>query len=104
MEDTLPDAFGCPADEAIVESFTRALDGGGVDPACSRLQRMNDPTDDAAIIDPWFAARVSRKMRREPSELIHDQPEIISIHQQSPFGDLESGNAPTGNPVYGSGA
>jgi hypothetical protein len=43
-------------------------------------------------------------MRLKPRELPLVQPKIISIHQRSPFGDLESRNAQNGNPVYGSGA
>lgn len=51
-----------------------------------------------------FAARVGRKMRREPRKLSLAQPEIIAIHQRSPFGDLESQKGRIGNPVYGAGA
>jgi hypothetical protein len=43
-------------------------------------------------------------MRLQPRELSFVQPETISIHQWSPFGDFESRNARNGNPVYGSGA
>ncbi len=81
MEDVLPYAFGSPADEAIVESFARAIDGRGVDSATSGLQHMDDPADDVAIIDPWFAARIARKMRFKACELFPAQPEIIPIHQ-----------------------
>jgi hypothetical protein len=41
-------------------------------------------------------------MRLKPRKLIVAQPEILSIHQGSPFGDLESRNAWVGNPVHGS--
>jgi hypothetical protein len=43
-------------------------------------------------------------MGLKPCELPRTQPEIVSIHQQSPFGDLESRNHEVGNLVYGSGA
>jgi hypothetical protein len=43
-------------------------------------------------------------MRLKPRELPLAQPEIVAIHPQSPFGDLESQNHRRGNPVYGSGA
>jgi hypothetical protein len=104
MEDVLPDTFGCAADEAIVEGPTRAVDARGVDPASAGLQNMNDPSDNAAIIDPWLAAPIARKMRLMPRELFLAQPEIISIHQWSSFEGLASQNVSIGNPVYGSGA
>jgi hypothetical protein len=43
-------------------------------------------------------------MRLQPRKLSLTQPEIVSIHQRSPFGDFESRNDRNGNPVYGSGA
>ena len=60
MSSQLP---GCPADEAIVERFTLAVDARGVDPASSGLQHMDDPTDDAAIVDPRLAAKLSLQSR-----------------------------------------
>jgi hypothetical protein len=43
-------------------------------------------------------------MRLQPRELSLIQPEAVSIHQRSPFGNLESRNGRIGNPFYGSGA
>lgn len=63
MEDILPDAFRRPADETIVERLARAVGRRGIDPAATAFQHMNDPADDTAIINPWFAACVARKMR-----------------------------------------
>jgi len=104
VEDVHPDASGGPAHEPIVERLARTIDGRGVGPPSAGLQDMDDPADDAAIVDPWLASRIGRKMRLKPRELPLVQPKIISIHQRSPFGDLESRNAQNGNPVYGSGA
>ena len=103
MENIHPNPFGRPAHEAIVQRLLRTIDRRRVDPASARLQHMNDPADDAAVIDPWFAAGVGW-MRRKPRELPLIKPELIAIHDGSPFGDLESQNDPSGNPLYGSGA
>src|ERR1700729_3995654 len=103
MKDVDPDALGRPAHEAIVERLARTVDARRVDPAATGLQHMHDAADHPAIIDPRFAARIGGKMRLKPRELPLVQPETVSIHQWSPFGDLESRNARFGNPVYGSG-
>jgi hypothetical protein len=42
-------------------------------------------------------------MRCEPRKLSVIQPKMIAIHDASPFGNLESRNAPVVNPLYGSG-
>jgi len=55
---------------------------------------MNDPADDTAIINPWFATCVARKMRLKPCKLLLTKPDRISIQQSSPFGDLESRHFP----------
>lgn len=104
MKDVDPDAFGRPAHEAIVERLARTIDRRSVDPAATGLQHMNDPADDPAVVHPRFAARIGGKMRLKPRELSVVQPETVSIHQGSPFGDFESRNARFENPVYGSGA
>ncbi len=78
-EDVHPDAFGCPAHEAIVERLARTVDGRGVDPAPAGLQDINDPADDAAVVDPWLAPRIGWKMWLKPRELSFTQPKIISI-------------------------
>lgn len=104
LEDVDPNAFGRPAHEAIVERLARTVDRRGVDPATTGSQHVNDPADDPAVIHPRFAARIGGKMRLKPLELSFVQPETVSIHQASPFGDLESRNDQFGNPVYRSGA
>jgi hypothetical protein len=60
---------------------------------------MDDAADDAAIVGSRLAPRVGRQMRREPRKLSLAQPEAISIHQRSPFGDLESETASQRNPL-----
>jgi len=103
MKDVDPDAFSRPAHEAIVERLARTVDGRGVDPAATGLQHMHDAADDPTIIHSRLATGIAGKMRLKPRELTFVQPEAVSIHQTSPFGDFESQNGPIGNPVYGSG-
>lgn len=104
VEDVDPDALGRPAHEAIVERLARTVDGRRVNPAATGLQHMHDAADDPAIIHPRLAACIGGKMRLKPRELPLVQPETVSIHQPSPFGERESQNGQFGNPVYGSGA
>lgn len=104
VEDGLPSTFGRPAYEAIVKCLAWAIDGRRIDPAAAGFEYMNNPADDTPIVDPRFAARISRKMRFKPRELCLAQPKTISIHEWSPFGDLESKNARIEKPFYGSGA
>jgi len=52
-----------------------------------------------AIVAPWLAAHIARKMRLKPRELFLAQLEIVSIHQRSPVGDLESRNVSIANLV-----
>ncbi len=104
MEDVFPNAFGRPAHEAIVKRLAGAVDGRRVNPATPGLQHMNDAADDPPVVDPGLASRIGWKMRLKPRELAVVQPETVSIHHRSPFGDLESQNASIVNPVYGSGA
>src|SRR6185437_17171947 len=96
-EDIHPDTFGSPTYEPIVECLARAIDGGCVNPAAARLQHMDNATDHPTIIHPRLAACVNRKMWHDPRELPVIQPELISLHQWSPFGDLESDIQPRRN-------
>lgn len=103
-EDVRPNAFRRPAHEAIVECLAWSIDRRRIDPAAAGFEHMDDPADDPPVVHTRLAPRVSRKKRFKPRELLLAQPETISIHEWSPFGDLESRNAPIGNPLYGSGA
>jgi len=104
VEDVHPDAFGRPAHEAVVERLARAVDARCIGPTRTRLQHVNDAADDAPIVSSRLAARIRRKMWRQPSELRVVQPKVIPIHARSPLGDLESRNPQTAKPIYGSGA
>ena len=56
--------------EAILEHLAWTIDGRRVDPASTTgIQHMNDPADDAAVIDSRLAARVGRQMRLKPRKL-----------------------------------
>ena len=87
LEDARPHALLGPAHEAVVERLARTVDRGRVDPASTGFEHMNDPADDAAVVHSRLAARVGRQMRLKPRELLLAQPEMISIHRRSPFGD-----------------
>jgi len=102
-EDVEPHAFGRPAHKPVVQRLSRPVDGWCIGPATARLQHMHDAADDPPVIDPRHPARIAWKVRRQSRELSLIQPEMIVIHDCSPFGDLESRNAPAVNPLYGSG-
>jgi hypothetical protein len=81
MEDALPNPFGRPAYEAIVERLAWAIDGRRIAPATAGFEHMNNPADDAPIIHSRFATRISRQIRLKPRELSCAQPKTISIHR-----------------------
>ena len=62
LKEADPHALGRPTHIAIVEGFPRTIFRRRVNPAPTRLQNMNDAADDATIVDPRLAARVSREM------------------------------------------
>jgi hypothetical protein len=82
--------FRRPADEAVVECLSRAVDRRCIDPTTARLQHMDDPADDTAIINPRLAPSVGRQRRFEPCKLPRAQPKMFAIHRSSSFGDRES--------------
>jgi len=104
MEDVGPDALRGPTHKAIVEGLSWAVDGRRVGPAAAGFQDVNDATDDAPVIDPRLTARVGRKKRFKACKLRLGKPEIVAIHDGSPFGDLESQNHRKRKTFYGSGA
>ena len=93
MEDVLPDALVCPANEPVVERFPRAVDRGRIHPAAARFQDMHNPADNASVVHPGLAAGICWKMRLKPRELLVRQPENVRVHPMAPFGSLESENA-----------
>ena len=103
MEDVDPDALGRPSDEPIVEGFARSIDRRCIDPSAARFQHMHDATDHSMVINPRLASGIGRQKRLQPGELLLGQPEMIAIHQGSPFGDRESQSRSQRNPLYGSG-
>jgi len=103
MENVDPNTFGSPSDEAIVERLARTVGLRRVNPTTAGLQDMHDAADDPAIINPRLATRIGRQQRLEARELIFRQPEMITIHRWSPFGDRESQTDRRWNPLYGSG-
>ena len=82
VEQVDPDAFGGPADIAIVERLLRPVFRRRVDPAAAGFQHMDDAADHAPIVDPRLAARVGGKMRRDLRKLLVRQPELIGNHRR----------------------
>src|SRR5271169_963576 len=103
MSTQMPLAAQRTKHKTIVECLARTIDRRRIDPTTAGLQHMHNPADDATVVDPWFAPSIARKMGLKPRELFLFQPKIIAIHRWSPFRNLESRNAPVGNPLYGSG-
>ena len=75
------DAFGGPADITIVERFLRPVFPRRVDPATARFEHMHDAADDAPVVDPRVAPRISGKMRRNLRKLNVRQPELLENHR-----------------------
>jgi hypothetical protein len=76
-----PDAFGGPANVAIVERFVGPVFGLRVDPSAARFENKHDAADHAPVINPRLAARVGRKMRFNPRKLHILQSEQVLIHR-----------------------
>ena len=77
-----PNAFGGPTHIAVVERLFRSVFRRRIDPAPTRFQHMNNAADDPVVVNARFAARVSRKVRRNLRKLRVRKPKLISIHQR----------------------
>ena len=75
-----PDAFGGPANVAIIERLLRPIFGRRIDPSPTRFQNMHNTADDASVVNTRLATRIGRKMRFNPRKLRIRQPEQVSIH------------------------
>jgi len=82
VEQVHPDAFGGPADIAIVDGLLRPVFGRRVDPAPAGFEHMDNAADDATVVDPRLAARVGGEMRRNLRKLRVRQPELIGNHRR----------------------
>ena len=97
-----PDTFCCPTLEPVVEGFTGTIGRRGVLPAAPRKQHLDNPADDASVVDTGLAACVGRQMRFNPSKLRVRQPIQSLIQGSPPAGNLESHPVLGWNHFYGS--
>jgi hypothetical protein len=93
LEQTDPDALGRPTHIAVVKRFFRSVFRRRVGPASARFQHMNNAADDAQIIDTRLAARVGRKMRRNPRKLRVGKSKLNAIHRRF-LSEASNHNAP----------
>ena len=85
FEDRLPPVFLGPAIEAIVDGRVRAVLARAVAPAASRLQHMDDATDDTPVVIPLRARQVLWKMRLNTPPLLVVQPKQTRTHSLAPY-------------------
>jgi len=83
LEQCRPDALLRPPHEPVVECLARPIFRRSIYPAASGLQDVNDPTDDASIINARLSSRIGGQVRRYLLELLVRQPEQIPIHSRS---------------------
>ena len=101
-EDTLPNAALGPAHEAVVERLLRTVDvPWAIGPAPAAFQRMDDPAQHTAIVDPIHAAHVGRQERLDPSPLNIRKPKEISHLIASPHEAMNHNRAAKGIPLMG---
>jgi FkbM family methyltransferase len=100
-EDALPDPALGPAHEAVVERLLGPVDRRTVAPPPAALQRMDDPAQHAAVIDPLLAPHVGRQQRRDPRPLLIRKPEEIRHFQRLFAESLNHIEAPMGIPLMG---
>jgi hypothetical protein len=60
MEEIEPDAFGSPADVAVVEGLARPVFRRSINPAPTGLENMDDAADHPAVANKRLATRISR--------------------------------------------
>ena len=100
-EGALPHALAAPANEAIIERLGWAIGGRRVFPATAGLQHMDDAADHSAIVNPWNAARVGRKIGLKPLTLALVSHNSFVIDPLPIAGDLNRSDAPKEIPFVG---
>jgi hypothetical protein len=60
-EYVLPDAAFGPPHETVVKRLLGAVDIGAFSPATAAFQRMDDPAQNPAIVNPLLAANIGRQ-------------------------------------------
>jgi hypothetical protein len=80
FKDCAPSAALGPAIEAIVDRRVRAVFARTIPPSRTRLQHVDDATDDAPIVIPIRPRQPSRQMRFNVLPLLIIQPKQAATH------------------------
>ena len=75
-EDPVENAAARPADIPVIERFVWTIDRRGITPAQAVAYCMDDPAQNAAVIDPLATAR-ARKVVRKALALLSGKPELV---------------------------
>src|SRR3954471_21601878 len=65
-----------PTHKPIVERLVRTIAAWSILPLQPIADHVDDPADDAAVIDPWFTVR-ARKMRTDARHLLFGQQKQV---------------------------
>ena len=84
FKDGAPSPALGPAVEAIVDSRVRAVFTRAVAPSRTRLQHVNDPADNAAVVVPLRSRQSRRQMRLDTCPLPVVQPKQTRAHPLAP--------------------
>lgn len=73
-----------PTIEAIIDGCVRAIFMRTIAPSRSRLQHVNDPTDDTPVVVPFRPRQSRRQMRLDTRPLPVIQPKQTRAHSLAP--------------------
>lgn len=90
LQQALPEPTPGPAVEAVLDRGRRPVHGRTILPTPARAQDMNDPAQDATIIDPPCARLISWQQRLDDRPLSIGEPELTRHHSSSTVFKLES--------------
>lgn len=84
FKDGAPSPALGPAVETIVDGRVRAVFTRAVAPSRTRLQHVNDPADNAAVVVPLRSRQSRRQMRLDTCPLPVVQPKQTRAHPLAP--------------------
>jgi len=84
FKDGAPSPALGPAVEAIVDGRVRTVFTRAIAPSRPRLQHVNDPADDAAVVVPLRSPQSRRQMRLDTCPLPVIQPKQTRAHFLAP--------------------
>lgn len=101
-EDAVEDPCLAPSDEPVAERLVRAVAFQRIAPHQAAPDDMNDPADDAAIIDTRNAARLVRQQRAQCGRTARRIARSGAMTSKTlKRGEFEAYLTPNGNPFYG---